>query len=191
MESSFDPTRIIEDEHLVEESPCGKYQLVSDVFGVAEDSDLSEIVEVVLKNSKTGETLVTMKRNDSRLFYSWISRDGHDYFLLSEDLEGQSIIDLTEHRIVGFCSRDDPFIWTEFHPSPDKSNLAIIGCYWACPYQVSVYDFRRPMELPLPKVIQFTLPDNNASFGEWTTNTSFSVIDDQNTVHSFHVPQYS
>jgi hypothetical protein len=106
-----------------------------------------------------------------------ITRDGRDYLLFPEDLEGQTVIDLMTGRVEGFSSPDDTFIWTEFHPSPDVSLLAIIGCYWACPYQVTVYDFREPMNLPLPKVGEFVLTGGSARFGGWVSATAFTLVE--------------
>lgn len=188
MESEFDPSLIICDEHQEVTSPCGKYLLVTDVFGMAADPKFPSIVVAIVRKVGTGEVLAKIRRNDDRLFYSWVTRDSHDCLLFPEDLEGQSVVDLTDRRIEGFASEGGDFIWTEFHPSHDKTKLAIVGCYWACLYQVTVYDFRDPMKLPLPIVGQFDLPGNNAKFGEWESDESFSLIDDQGQVHTYDVP---
>jgi hypothetical protein len=188
MERAFDPTLIISDEHLEETSPCGLYQLITDVFGTAANPTFPSIVVAVVRKVETGEVLVTIRRNDDRLFYSWITRDGHDYLLFPEDLEGQSVVDLIDRRVEGFSTKDGDFIWTDFHPSPDKAKLAIVGCYWACPFQVTVYDFRDPMNLPLPIIVQFDLPGDDAKFGEWRSSDSLTIIDKQGVVHAFGVP---
>ncbi len=189
LERTFDPSRIIPGEHVEERSPCGRYHLVVDVFGTAEDPGFPSVVLANIKSTVTGEVIATVKRNDDRLFYTWISRDGHDYLIFPEHLEGQTILDLTARRVEGFFSRDESFIWTEFHPSPDKTKMAIIGCYWACSYMVTVYDFRNPMSLPLPLLAQFTLPEANAKFKEWISENAFGVTDDQGILHVFEVPQ--
>lgn len=188
MEREFDPTFIMCDDHLEVTSPCGKYLLVTDAFGTAADPKSPSIVVAIVREVSTGEVLATIKRNDDRLFFAWVTREGHDYLLFPEDLEGQSVVDLTDRRIAGFASEDGDFIWTEFHPSHDKTKLAIVGCYWACPYQVTVYDFREPMKLPLPIVVQFDLPGNNARFGQWDSDNSFTLVDDLGQVHTFNVP---
>jgi hypothetical protein len=188
MEQAFDPTLIISSEHREEVSPCGRYLLVTDGFGTAADPTFPSIVVAEVRKVETGEVLVILRRNDDRLFYYWITRDGPDYFLFPEDLEGHSVTDLTDRRIEGYATRDGDFVWTEFHPSPDKAKLAVIGCYWACPYQVTVYDFRNPMNLPLPIIVMFDLPGNNAKFGEWHSNNSLTLIDTQGVVHTFAIP---
>src|SRR5262245_4596182 len=98
LEREFDPALLLPEEHVEERSPCGRYQLMIDVFGTAANPTYPSIVVAVIRSVETGEVIATIKRNDSRLFYSWISRDAHDYLLFPEDLEGQSVVDLTERR---------------------------------------------------------------------------------------------
>lgn len=159
------------DDPVTEMSPCGRYRLVIEEY-VAEGADFAV---AVVYNVNTGQKVATVKRNDSRCFYAWLSRAGCDYLLFPEDLEGQTVVDLTAGVVAGFSSPDDPFIWTEIHPSPDRTKLAVIGCYWACPFQVMVYDFHDPLDLPLPKLVEFVLPDANAQFGGWASESAFRV----------------
>ncbi len=188
-EHDFTPSLILCDEHQEVMSPCGKYLLVIDVYGNAATSTIRSIVVAIVRNVATGEVVATIRRNDERLFYSWVTRDSHDYLLFPEDLEGHSVIDLTDRRIEGFATERGDFIWTEFYPSNDKTKLAVVGCYWGCPYQVTVYDFRTPMQLPLPIVGQYVLPENNARFGDWKSDETFTLIDDQDQVHTYNVPK--
>ena len=152
------------DETIIEMSPCGRYRLEVKEYATVDGTDFAV---ALVSRAESGLEVATVKRNDSRCFYAWVSRDGHDYLLFSEDLEGQTVIDLTAGRVTGFSSPDDGFIWCEFYPSPDRTKLAVVGCYWACPYEVIVYDFRDPLHLPLPELAEFVLPDNDAEFVEW------------------------
>jgi hypothetical protein len=173
---------------VTELSPCGRYRLEIEEYASADGADFAV---AVVRRTDNGQEVATVKRNDSRCFYAWASQPGHDYLLFPEDLEGQSVVDLTAGRVIGFSSPDDPFIWTEFHPSPARTKLAVIGCYWACPYQVTVYDFRNPLELPLPKLAEFVLPDNGARFGEWVTEAAFRVRSNDGAVRLFEIPDGS
>lgn len=158
------------------QSPCGRYQLRIEGYAVTNAADITRLTVGTVCCTITGEEVATVIRNYGRCFYAWISRDGHDYLLFPEDLEGQTVIDLTARQVIGFSPPDAGFIWTEFYPSPDKIRLAIVGCYWACPYQVTVYDFSDPLNLPLPVLAEFELPENDEEFGEWLTSHSFSVV---------------
>lgn len=187
LERSFDASRVVPEEHFTEVSPCGQYLMEVDGYTKADFSEHAVLARVVVRRVVNGELVATLKCNDLRLFHAWISRDGHDYLLCAEDLEGQTVIDLTDGKIAGFTSRDDGFIWAEFHPSPNQTRLAIVGCCWACPYEIVVYDFRSPLNLPLPVLGRFLLPENNASFDGWLSETSFRLINADGTLQELKV----
>jgi hypothetical protein len=169
-------------------SPCGKYRLEIEEYAAADGADYAI---AVVRRVANGDEVATVKRNDSRCFYAWVSRDGHDYLLFPEDLEGQTVIDLTTGDVAGFSSPDDEFIWCEYYPSPDRTKLAILGCYWACPYQVTVYDFHDPLNLPLPKLAEFVLPENDARFAGWVNQTTFHVQSKDGSVRAFEFPVFA
>jgi hypothetical protein len=170
------------EERFSELSPCGRYRLEVEGYATADLPDHASILVAVVREVASGAVVATVRRNDTRCFHAWVSREGHDYLLLPEDLEGQTVVDLTTGRVEGFSSPEDAFIWVEFHPSTDASRLAVVGCYWACPYQVTVYDFRDPMSLPLPKLGEFVLPGSDARFGEWTGAAAFTLRAPDGTV---------
>jgi hypothetical protein len=156
-------------------SPCGYYQLEIAEYIITANIDAS--VAVITRTS-INKVIATISRNDSRFPHAWISHQERDYLLCSEDFEGQSIVDLNSGKTAGFSSPDDRFIWLDFHPSPDFTKLAVGGCYWACPHMVVVYDFRRPMCLPLPRLGEFFEPGKEfkaCSFGKWISESSFTV----------------
>ena len=138
-----------------------------------------------MRRVDTGEVAATIRCNDAYVFHGWVTREGRDYLLCPEDFQGQSVVDLADGRVEGFSTGEDDFIWTEFHPSRDASLLAILGCYWACPYEVVVYDFRTPMILPLPVVARFELPGNDARFRSWIAADAFEIEDAGGNVHLF------
>ena len=182
LERRIDPKRIMSGEHMEEASPCGRYRLIIDAFA----TEHSAVAVAEVRSVESGDVLVRIRRNDDLVFYAWISRE-HDYLVLSEDLEGQSIADLTERKLAGFSEKDGGFIWCEFYPSPDRSKIAIGGCFWACSYSVIVYDFREPMKLPLPVLGEFWIPPGNTSFGEWLSEQSFTVKDGHGKEHVFNL----
>ena len=175
------------EERFSELSPCGRYRLEVEGYATTDFTDYATILVGIVREVASGAVIATVKRNDTRCFYAWVARDGRNYLLLPEDLEGQTVVDLTTGRVEGFSSPDDHFIWTEYHPSPDTSLMAIVGCYWACPYQVTVYDFRDPMNLPLRKLGEFVLEENDARFGEWTSVTAFTVRAQDGTVRAIEL----
>lgn len=185
LERRLSSARRISSDPARESSPCGQYRLEIEDY---EGADGIALAVATVRRTVSGELIGTIKRNDDRCFYAWVSRDGRDYLLFPEDLEGQTVIDLTSGQIEGFTSPEDPFIWAGFHPSPDRSKLAVIGCYWACPYMVTVYDFQEPLNLPSPKLAEFILPENNAQFYEWATESMFRIRSENGIIHEFQVP---
>jgi hypothetical protein len=175
MKRVLESARLCPDEGFNELSPCGRYLLEVEAYAPAEVPNYSTIAVATVRSAVTREVVVTLNRNDTRCFYAWVTRDEHDYLLFAEDLEGHSVIDLTARRVEGFSSPDDQFIWAEIHPSPDRMWLAVVGCYWACSYEVAVYDFHDPLRLPLPVVARFELPDSGKAFEGWVTDRSFRL----------------
>jgi hypothetical protein len=172
----------------VEVSPCGRYRLETKDFT---GDDGGVVVVATVWRTEDAHELATVLNNDGRCFYGWAQQGDKSFLFFPEDLEGQTVIDLSTGEVAGFMSRDNPFIWTEFHTSPDQQLLAVVGCYWACPYQVTVYDFRSPLALPLPTISEFQLPENDAQFVEWVGNEACKIQSADGTVRLFDVPERS
>ncbi|MFC6096330.1 hypothetical protein ACFPVY_06685 [Flavobacterium qiangtangense] len=96
----------------------------------------------------------------------WVYKDKKDYLLLPEFQGGQSIFDVEARKLHSFYSEDAPFIWTSIFLSPDKTKLAVTGCYWACPSEIVIYDCTNLTELPYPCIYRKLL-DNNFEIKEW------------------------
>lgn len=189
LEGAFHSARIIPEDRVSDTSPCGQYRLDVDSYSTSNCPNYGAISVATVRASATGDIIATVKRNDDRWFHGWIIGNDGDYLACSEDLEGQTIVNLRNGNVVGFSSKDDPFIWCEFYPSSDKKRLAIIGCYWACPYMVIVYDFGTPMSLPLPKIAEYVLKRNDARFGEWLDNDRFTLLQNDGTVSVQDLPK--
>jgi len=59
----------------------------------------------------------------------------------------------------------------KFYPSPGRDKIAIVGCYWANPYFVVIYDFQNPTQLPLKRIIEILLSGND--FEKWISAIVF------------------
>lgn len=130
------------------------------------------LTKVEIYNQKTRERLFDLFINDSSFFHEWVTSNKVDYLVCAEDIfGGQTIVDLTNCRIMGYSPNDgDGFIWTEFHLSPDGKTLATVGCYWGCPYVVKFFDFTNPMNLPLNEIREIHLLDNSEIITGWMDN---------------------
>jgi hypothetical protein len=95
--------------------------------------------------------------------------------LCGEDYQGYSIVNLTAGTCKPFFPEEGykgcGFCWTAAYPSPDTLVLAVDGCYWACPYDVVLYDFRNPEDLPLRELSRVSSVVDRCE--GWTDNETF------------------
>jgi len=148
--SLFSRWRRIPGSQKVEFSPDNKYTLIIDRYWTGPGS--WEYTKGTVKNTATGKVITEVHRNYHTFWSSWVlgHKDGHDYLLCGEDYQGQTVIRLdtgerkdylSEHANKGWG-----FCWVDAKLSPDGSKLAAYGCYWACPWEVKVVDFTKPLE---------------------------------------------
>ena len=76
---------------------------------------------------------------------------------------------MEERKLYSFFTPDDPFIWTSIYISPDKTKLAVTGCYFACPYEFVVYDCSNITELPYTCIYRKPL-NKYIEIHEWEDN---------------------
>jgi dipeptidyl aminopeptidase/acylaminoacyl peptidase len=155
-------------------SPCNKFRLETTNFWLKDPNrDLTK-VEVYDQNSNT--KILDFFVNESRFFYGWLTKNNIDYLVCAEDIfGGQTVVDLTNKKIVGFSPNEDGFIWTDFHLSPDGNTLATIGCYWACPYVIKLFDFKNTMNLPLTEINEIRLLENNEIITCWLDGNTIEL----------------
>jgi hypothetical protein len=112
-----------------------KYSL-GKVFKIVEEGKLELISEV--------------QRNYGSFPFVFIEghANGHDYLVCGEDYQGQTVIELDTGKKVSRVPQMGGFCWVNMMPSPSGNLMAVDGCYWACPYEIKIYDFSNPMDLP-------------------------------------------
>ena len=158
-------------------SPSTKFRLDTTNFCSKEPN--WDLTKVEIYNQNTNQKLLAFFVNESRFFHGWLTKQNIEYLVCTEDIfGGQTIVDLTNQKIVGYSPNEDGFIWTDFHLSPDGNTLATIGCYWACSYVIKLFDFTNPMNLPLTELKEIRLLQNNEIITCWldteTIQLSFS-----------------
>ena len=173
VEAFFIPENQIENSCESLDSPCGRYRLVTNRYATGPKSWAYS--RGVVTRLSDGKQLVDVKRNIGHFWHLFtIHPNGSTYFLCGEDYQGYSVYNLSSgtesahfptagHDGFGFC-------WTVVHPSPDGLMLAVDGCYWAAPYEIVFYDFRKPDELPFA---EFARIDNLEKVVGWKGNSTF------------------
>lgn len=153
-----------------------KYKLETEEY-LQTKSDVNWVVTLakVLDRSLEKPLFEFFADND-HFFYKWLNKEGKEYLVCAETLcGGQTVIDVSNGMMKSYSSREDGFIWADFYMSPSGSKLAIIGCFWACPYEIRIYDFENPLALPLPEIEAIPLLDIDKDSIEWIDEKSFSV----------------
>jgi hypothetical protein len=117
--------------------------------------------------------------NDSSFFHGWVKKHGTEFLICAEDIfGGQTVIDLTNRKMASFSPDEDGYIWTEFHLSPNGNYLATIGCFWACPYVIKVFDFQNPLDLPLKEIKEIVLlGDEITAF--WVSDETIQIVSNE------------
>ena len=105
---------------------------------------------------------------DDNLIFEWKNTDGHSrmasiihhadgytYFVFDEELYGYSVLNLDSLQCMHFIPAEsygtypdefkETFIWCDCFYNPENNLLAVDGCFWACPGDVIVLDFKDPM----------------------------------------------
>lgn len=159
-------------------SPDGRYTLRCKGFRQDDPKRNWIVFEVCVIENSSGDQLFKFITDHEEDFHAWLERNETDYLIFPEALGGQTVFDLTNRKFASHYTEEDEFIWVNSHLSPSKRWLAIQGCYWACPDGVMVYDFSRPLSLPLPK-IQEVWGDQNIGFSSWSDADELILSDGQ------------
>lgn len=119
------------------------------------------------------EKLFEYIRNDDSLFHGWLTNEGKTYLYLSEDLEGKSIFSFADRQFYSYSFEADTFIWCEYFPSPNGKRLAVIGCHWACPYELVVFDTSNPADYPYRELYR---QDTFREKIEWSGDQALTIF---------------
>lgn len=73
--------------------------------------------------------------------------NGKQYLMFRTDLYGYGVYDIAaDNDFFYIPDEKETFIWTKLFYNPLNDMLAVSGCYWACPWDVTLLDFKNPMK---------------------------------------------
>ncbi len=156
-------------------SPSGNYELKIRSYGWRGVNAYADFAKVEIWSVAKQEKLLEVNSEDT-FWHCWIEKHAKEYLVYGENRGGQTVIEFPDVRHESYFVSHNDFIWTEFHPSPDKQKIAIFGCHWGGPWEIVVYDFSFPMNLPLPIITRENLDEAHEDFGKWLSNSSFSLV---------------
>jgi hypothetical protein len=173
----FDDKALLPDTEEIYFSPDNKYFFKSSYYRQTDNNRNWNVSKIEIFQADNNERIFEFIRNDDSLFHGWLTVNNKSYLLLSEDLEGKSIFDLPNRKFYSYSFEDDKFIWCKYYPSPDGRRLAIVGCYWACPYEIIVFDTSAPTSYPYKELYR---QDTFQEKLEWLDNDSLKITDNNN-----------
>ena len=183
----FDPKKIIEGSRSSSISPTGSYK-VETVGYLQSKPDVNwTVTKVRVFDNQSNELMFEFFTDYHSFFHEWLTDENMEYLVGGEVLcGGQTVIDLSSKKMKSYSPLEDGFIWSDFYFSPSGDSLAVIGCFWACPYEVRVYDFSNPLVLPLPEIKAVSLADSELDSIEWIDNYNFKTkcYDNSSRTHS-------
>ncbi|MFZ1380605.1 MAG: hypothetical protein WAS56_13125 [Saprospiraceae bacterium] len=150
-------------------SEDGIYYFVSEQYRQNDPNSNWEVTLVQIGHIEKNGFFFEYIADHDDICFLWVYKNNKDYLLLPEFQGGQSIFDIEERKLYSFFTPDDPFIWTSIYVSPDKTKLAVTGCYFACPYEFVVYDCSNITELPYTCIYRKPLDKYN-EIHEWEDN---------------------
>lgn len=157
VEESFASMKPVPDSLERHLSPTGKYVLEVCEYSAGEATWTYS--RGLFRRSENSSVIAEVVRNYGIFWFSWVQLSGEEFVLCGEDYQGYNVINLrTSQNQLTFPSEafdGGGYCWAAAHPSPDGSIIAVEGCYWACPYSLTIYDFTEPMRSPLPQLARY------------------------------------
>ena len=172
----FDPKQILEGSQSRSTSPSGSYKLETAEYQQNKPDRNWTVTKVSIFDTRSHELMFEFFTDYHSFFHEWLVKENTEYLVGGEVLcGGQTVIDLSARKMKSYSPPEDGFIWSDLYFSPCGSSLAVIGCHWACPYEVRVYDFSKPMDLPLSEIKIVTLHDSELDNVDWIDNRNFKT----------------
>ncbi|HEY5744838.1 MAG TPA: hypothetical protein VIU12_02070 [Chryseolinea sp.] len=167
----FDGNARIEGSDQVLFSPTKKYRIQTAEYKQTKLDVNWSVTTVEIYEHETGHCIFSFIVNHDLFVHGWLIKNNAEYLVCAEDIYGgQTMIDLSNRRIESYSPGADGFIATDYHLSPDGSILAVVGCYWACPYVLKFFRFDSPMQLPLPEFNEIGLTGKENDKINWVGN---------------------
>jgi len=167
----FDQNGLVKNSREEFVSSSKKFKLHTLRYKQLKDDVDWEVTNIEVYDNTSQEKIFNFFGNDGHFFHQWLIKDNTEYLICAEDLfGGQTVIDLTNKKMESYSPGEDGFIHAEFYLSPNEKLLAVVGCYWACSYEIKIYDFSNPLSLPLKELDSIVLPDSCGTLLGWYDN---------------------
>ena len=179
-EVRLDVCKFFSERHVIDESlqvfhhPTGSYHVNARKYRQTDPTRNWIVCKIEVYKSYDNRLISTYITSGEVLMLCWLDKDQQEYLICPEDVMGQSLLNLKTGVLTSFSSDEDPFVWCAALPSPDGSLLAVEGCYWACPYELVIYDLQHVENLPWKPIRRFSI-DNGEQIIGWKGSSAVQV----------------
>lgn len=160
-------------------SPSAKYLLTIEHYSHIEEQRHIHFSQGTVTAQNNNSIITVVMRNYDPFLFQWIQLKGMEYLLCGIDYQGYTIIDLQTGQSESFIPEDvysgHGFCWAAIYHQTDSKILIVDGCYWACPYELVVYDISEPMILPFKELTRIS--DFHDVKG-WASSNLFEYYDE-------------
>ncbi len=125
------------------QSPNGRFEIRYFVGACQPVEKYSlEIGKAEIYDATTDLVAVLVRDHYTEPTFDWFIRDEQCILIwASTYLKGYEVLDLENQSLMHVeINEDEEFIWVECLISPSQTKIAVTGCYWACPYELKVFD---------------------------------------------------
>lgn len=173
--AAFSEQNIVDDAGQEFVSPNGRYRIKQTVFQQSVDKWNWRVSRIEVFD-RDGNLVSSFLIDDDNFFHLWILAGENEYLLYAENMcGGNSVLNLKTREIQSYSDGTDGFIFADYLPSPDLSRMAIVGCVWAHPYEVRVFDISNIESLPWPMVLKTELEEEESEDVIWVDNNTIRI----------------
>jgi len=163
-------------------SPSNKYKLIIEYYEYKEEFRRYSYSKGIITDLNK-QTVAVINRNYSHFPFLWIEKENKEYLLCGIDYQGYTIVDLqsgqTESYVPEEAYQGLGFCWAAMYHRKNNNKIAVEGCIWAHEYEIVIYDFENPMQLPYKEITRIR-PYN--TFDGWINDKEFKY--DTNKIKS-------
>ncbi|TQR41112.1 hypothetical protein [Paenibacillus popilliae] len=159
-------------------SPDKEYKLTIEYF-ISKENEGWNYTRGIVTQCSTGNEVVLI-RNIGTFLFEWVLKDQESYLLCGQDYQGYTIVNLKDMKVIDFVPEEFyegmGFCWAEIQYTNEIDVLVVGGCYWADEYEIVLYDFSNPLQLPYKELKRIKPYEKIIG---WIDNSNFQYEDEE------------
>jgi hypothetical protein len=171
----FSESSLIDQEMEIELAPDGMHAIRKHYYKQSKPGTNWTVAKIEIVDQQE-QRIASVILDDARFFHLWASIKGTAYLFFAENLcGGNSLLNLETKALLSYADGTDGFICADYQPSPSQDLMASMGCYWACPYVIRIFDIRNVETLPWPVVQDIELLDEETEI-RWVGDGAIELL---------------